>query len=101
MRDAPRWPRLLVAHQDYAHSPTKGRHAMATPARTALITGASRGLGLALASGLAREGWRLVLDARGAQALAATSKELGQVCEVVAIPGDVTDAGHRQALKEA
>ena len=35
----------------------------------ALITGASRGLGLALATGLAREGYSLILDARNATAL--------------------------------
>ena len=37
--------------------------------RTALITGASRGLGLALAEALARQGWTLIINARGAAAL--------------------------------
>jgi len=43
---------------------------------TALITGASRGLGRALAAGLAREGYSLILDARDSTALAETAAEL-------------------------
>jgi len=70
-------------------------------ARTALITGASRGLGLALARQLARDGWRLIIDARGAQALEAARAELAALSTVTAIPGDVTDAAHRQTLLEA
>ena len=69
--------------------------------RTALITGASRGLGLALARQLAARGWQLITDARGASALEIARAELSQQTRVVAIPGDVTDAGHRQALVEA
>jgi len=71
-----------------------------TPTRTALITGASRGLGLALARQLARDGWNLVIDARGAQALEAARAELATLTNVTAIPGDVTNAAHRQALLE-
>ena len=63
----------------------------------AIVTGASRGLGQALARGLAERGWALVLDARGADALAAAAREL----DVLAIPGDVADAAHRQALVAA
>jgi NAD(P)-dependent dehydrogenase (short-subunit alcohol dehydrogenase family) len=70
--------------------------------RTALITGASRGLGLALARGLARRsGWNLVIDARGAEALEAARAELAEWTEVRAIPGDVTDVEHRRALVAA
>ena len=69
--------------------------------RTALITGASRGLGLALARQLAAEGWQLIVDARGANALESARAELSQQARVIAIPGDVTDAGHRHALVEA
>lgn len=68
---------------------------------TALITGASRGLGLALARALAAEGWSLVLDARGAADLAAVARELAATTRVVAIPGDVRDPAHRAALAAA
>jgi NAD(P)-dependent dehydrogenase (short-subunit alcohol dehydrogenase family) len=70
-----------------------------TPA--VLITGASRGLGLALARGLARRGWNLILDARGAEALDAAATELSGLTRVIAIPGDVTQAAHRRALSVA
>ena len=69
--------------------------------RTALVTGASRGLGLALARGLAGWGWALIIDARGAEALEAARAELARHTTVVAIPGDVTEAAHRRALAEA
>jgi NAD(P)-dependent dehydrogenase (short-subunit alcohol dehydrogenase family) len=62
---------------------------------TAIITGASRGLGLALARALDERGWRLVLDARGAEALEAATQELN---DAVAVPGDVSDPAHRAAL---
>jgi NAD(P)-dependent dehydrogenase (short-subunit alcohol dehydrogenase family) len=62
---------------------------------TAIITGASRGLGLALARALDERGWRLVLDARGPDALDAAVRGLHNA---VALPGDVSDPGHRAAL---
>jgi NAD(P)-dependent dehydrogenase (short-subunit alcohol dehydrogenase family) len=65
---------------------------------TALITGASRGLGLALARELAHRGWRLVVDARGGEALERARAELAARTEVVAIAGDVADPAHRAAL---
>ena len=68
---------------------------------TALITGASRGLGLALARELARRSWRLVIDARGADALETARAELAQRTEVVAIAGDVADPEHRADLVKA
>ena len=67
----------------------------------AIITGASRGLGLALARALAERGWALVLDARGAGDLGRVARELGAVTEVAAVPGDVADDWHRHALIEA
>lgn len=69
--------------------------------RSILITGASRGLGLALARALAQRGWNLLIDARGADALDAARAELAQHTRVIAISGDVTDPVHRQALAEA
>ena len=69
--------------------------------QVAIITGASRGLGLALARALADDGWALVVDARGAAALEAAAQELSAVTTVKAIPGDVTDGGHRSALIDA
>jgi NAD(P)-dependent dehydrogenase (short-subunit alcohol dehydrogenase family) len=65
---------------------------------TAIVTGASRGLGLALSRALAERGWRLVIDAREAGPLAAAAAELP---DVVSLPGDVADPGHRRALVEA
>lgn len=69
--------------------------------RTALITGASRGLGLALARRLAEDDWALIIDARGKDALETARAELSKHAPVVAIPGDVTDPEHRRALAEA
>jgi NAD(P)-dependent dehydrogenase (short-subunit alcohol dehydrogenase family) len=65
---------------------------------TAIITGASRGLGLALARALADRGWSLVIDARDATALESAAHELGAA---VAVPGDVADPDHRRALVDA
>jgi NAD(P)-dependent dehydrogenase (short-subunit alcohol dehydrogenase family) len=67
----------------------------------AIITGASRGLGLALARALARRGWALIIDARGTAELERVARELGSITKVVAIPGDVADDWHRGALVEA
>ena len=66
--------------------------------RTALITGASRGLGLALARELARRGWALIVDARNPQALEVARAELSRLTNVIALPGDVADRAHQQAL---
>jgi NAD(P)-dependent dehydrogenase (short-subunit alcohol dehydrogenase family) len=67
----------------------------------ALVTGASRGLGLALARALAERGWSLVIDARGAEALAEARAELAELTDVVAIAGDVADETHRRDLAAA
>jgi NAD(P)-dependent dehydrogenase (short-subunit alcohol dehydrogenase family) len=69
--------------------------------KTALITGASRGLGLALARALAENGWRLVIDARFPEVLEFVQDELAQLTEVIAIPGNVADESHRQELAQA
>jgi NAD(P)-dependent dehydrogenase (short-subunit alcohol dehydrogenase family) len=67
----------------------------------ALITGASRGLGFALARELAKKGWKLIIDGRGVDALETARKELSQYSQITAVPGDVGDNQHRQALAEA
>ena len=59
----------------------------------AVITGASRGLGNALAHALAGRGWRLVLDARDEKVLTAAAPPGALI-----LPGDVTDPDHRSAL---
>lgn len=65
----------------------------------AIITGASRGLGRALAAGLAATGWDLVVDARDAAALTRAASALGG--RAVVVPGDVTDPAHRADLVTA
>jgi NAD(P)-dependent dehydrogenase (short-subunit alcohol dehydrogenase family) len=62
---------------------------------TALITGAGRGLGLALSRALLADGWRVAVDARRAGHLAAA------LPGAVIVPGDVTDPAHRDALAAA
>jgi NAD(P)-dependent dehydrogenase (short-subunit alcohol dehydrogenase family) len=66
---------------------------------TAIVTGASRGLGLALATGLAEAGWRLVVNARTASELSAAAEWIGG--DVVTVPGDIRAPTHRAALLEA
>ncbi len=72
-----------------------------TTRRTALITGASRGLGLALSHALARRGWTLILNSRGEAALKAAHAALAVYTQVVAVAGDVTDPQTRQCLAAA
>ena len=67
----------------------------------AVITGASRGLGLELARELARTGWRLVLTARGEPDLQRAADELVALTEVKALPGSIVDDDHRAELAEA
>ena len=66
--------------------------------RVALVTGGSKGLGLALARELAGRGWTLVLDARGGEDLARAAAELRTVTDVLAVSGDVADPAHRREL---
>ena len=71
----------------------------------AIVTGASRGLGQALATGLAEAGWSLVIDGRDRSALRAAADRIGAHAapgaRVVAVAGDITDADHRHALTAA
>jgi NAD(P)-dependent dehydrogenase (short-subunit alcohol dehydrogenase family) len=65
--------------------------------RNALITGASRGLGRALARELAATGYRLIADARDGRSLAAALAGL----DATVIAGDITDPSHRAELARA
>jgi NAD(P)-dependent dehydrogenase (short-subunit alcohol dehydrogenase family) len=67
----------------------------------ALITGASRGLGLALAQALADRGYGLAIDARGSDALQEARTALAHKTAVTAIAGDVADPLHREELVSA
>ncbi len=64
----------------------------------AIVTGASRGLGLALTRELAAEGWKVIVDARDHEALATA---VGGLPEVRPIPGDIADPFHWQELVDA
>lgn len=68
-------------------------------ARTAIVTGASRGLGLALTAALVGAGWRVVGDARNEEELRTAFERLGP--QAIAVPGDVREADHRAALVAA
>ncbi|MDQ4069433.1 MAG: SDR family NAD(P)-dependent oxidoreductase, partial [Actinomycetota bacterium] len=59
--------------------------------RVALVTAASKGLGRASAVALAREGAKVAICARGAEALADAEAELAACTEVLAVQADVTD----------
>ncbi len=63
-----------------------------------IVTGASRGLGLALTRALVERGWRLVVDARDGDAL---DRAVAGLDGVVAVAGDVADPRHRERLVQA
>ncbi len=69
--------------------------------KTALITGASRGLGLALARALSEQGWALIINGRSAIALEAARAELAVRSRAIAIPGDIAIGETREALAGA
>lgn len=63
--------------------------------RTAIVTGASRGIGLAIAQRLVAEGARVVVTARKQEALDAAVAELGGADHAVAVAGAADDADHQ------
>src|SRR5262245_1482794 len=69
---------------------------MRTP--VAIVTGASRGLGLALTTVLARGGWRVVVDARDGEI---PDRATTGLPGVVPLPGNVTEASHRETMVAA
>lgn len=69
--------------------------------RSAIVTGGSQGLGLALARELASRNWRLLIDARTEHELARAARELTRLTDVQALRGDVSDDCHRHALVAA
>jgi len=72
----------------------------AQPSPLAVVTGASRGFGAAVAEALAGRGWRLVVDARGGDALHRAAGRLGPAVRA-AVVGDIADPAHRIAIAEA
>ena len=67
--------------------------------RVGVITGATSGIGAAVAKALSEAGWRLVLSGRSAEKLNASASLLGS--SVAVIPGDLEDASLPQALLSA
>jgi NAD(P)-dependent dehydrogenase (short-subunit alcohol dehydrogenase family) len=68
----------------------------------AIVTGASRGLGRAVAHELATSGWSLVIGARHRGPLDEVVADLRRGGAVVrAVPGDITDPEHRRAIVAA
>jgi NAD(P)-dependent dehydrogenase (short-subunit alcohol dehydrogenase family) len=67
----------------------------------AVITGASAGLGRALAVELAKQNWSLTIDARRPEPLERVADELAALTEVTALSGDVADEAHRSSLVAA
>jgi NAD(P)-dependent dehydrogenase (short-subunit alcohol dehydrogenase family) len=81
--------------------PVRTVRGMTTTAPTALITGASRGLGLALARSFAADRWALVVDGRHPGDLARAAAPVAEVTQIIAVAGDITDETHRSDLAVA
>jgi NAD(P)-dependent dehydrogenase (short-subunit alcohol dehydrogenase family) len=91
--------RAVRSDPSFTNAPSTKEEGMLRPTdRTALITGASRGLGLALARGLATRGWNLIIAARDAERLRVVRDELAPLTHVAALAGDISNAAHRATL---
>ncbi|MBO0804896.1 MAG: SDR family NAD(P)-dependent oxidoreductase [Nocardiopsaceae bacterium] len=93
----------MNTHEPTHEAARPGRQTAADP--LAVVTGASRGLGRALAGGLARAGWNLVIDARDRDALRDAAQAIRDQAApgvtVTDVPGNITDPAHRGDLSEA
>jgi NAD(P)-dependent dehydrogenase (short-subunit alcohol dehydrogenase family) len=69
--------------------------------KTALVTGGSRGIGLMIARGLVQAGARVIVSSRKADDVEAAARELGELGDCQAIPGDVSTAAGATALGNA
>ena len=68
--------------------------------RVAIVTGASRGIGLGIASRLVAEGAKVGITARKPEALDEAVESLGGAAHALAVPGKADDASHRAEAVE-
>ena len=71
---------------------------MFTDKKVAVVTGASKGFGRAVAAVLVRAGWSVIGDARDQDELTRTKDELAKEGDFIAVPGSVTNEDHLHAL---
>ncbi|GAA1223035.1 SDR family oxidoreductase [Kitasatospora nipponensis] len=91
-----------ITHTALSPSPSPSQpQGPSAPGPVAVVTGASRGLGLELARALAADGWQLVITARNPVELAAAEALLRPLTTVLALPGSVVDDDHRAELAGA
>ena len=100
------WSQVVPGRRPMCQAPSLPSVGSMTDSPLAIVTGASRGLGHALAAGLASAGYRLIIDARDGEALRAAAAALRAShdlppASVLALPGDIADCGHRADLAAA
>src|SRR5687768_14976650 len=89
---------MLVVREGSDECGRDGMTLMTELNRIAIVTGASRGLGLVIARVLATRGYRVGIGGRDSEALAAAAGELGRHAAVVPVAGDITERAVRAAL---